>query len=180
VRLDIQRDQVNSIEDALRFVSHPQHVQVSSITKGGATVDATQQILIETLPPVLVLHLKRFHYDTSASGVVKIGKQVTFGPELEIPSEALSSGYRSAQPTRYKLFAVVYHHGQSASGGHYTLDVLHPNRGGDSKVREGWIRIDDELVSDLRVQDVFGTHLDGRCAYLLFYRRVNASPRVGH
>ncbi|KLO14197.1 cysteine proteinase [Schizopora paradoxa] len=178
VRLDIQREQVNSIEDALRNLSHPQHVQVSSVTKGGATVDATQTVLIESLPPILVLNLKRFHYDTSANGVVKIGKQVTFGPELEIPSEALSSGHRGAQLTRYKLFAVVYHHGQSASGGHYTLDVLHPNLGGDSKGREGWIRIDDELVSDLRVQDVFGTHLDGRCAYLLFYRRLSATPRI--
>ena len=85
---DFQREQVNSIEDALRNLSHPQHVQVSSVTKGGATVDATQTILIESLPPVLVLNLKRFHYDTSANGVVKIGKQVTFGPELEIPSGA--------------------------------------------------------------------------------------------
>lgn len=119
---NVKREQVNSIEDALRNLSHPQHVQVSSVTKGGATVDATQQILVETLPPILVLHLKRFHYDTSANGVVKIGKQVTFGPELEIPSgakfhyearnidsyfgaEALSSGHRSAQLTRYKLFA---------------------------------------------------------------------------
>ncbi len=94
---------MNSIEDALRFVSHPQHVQVSSITKGGATVDATQQILIETLPPVLVLHLKRFHYDTSASGVVKIGKQVTFGPELEIPS-GTNSTIRSRDINTNALF----------------------------------------------------------------------------
>lgn len=72
---------------------------------------------------------------------------------------------------------VVYHHGQSAAGGHYTLDVLHPNRNADlnTKAREGWIRIDDELVSDLRIGDVFGSNIDDRCAYLLFYRRVGGS-----
>lgn len=81
----LQRDQVNSISDALHFLSHPQQVQVSSVTKGGVTVDATQQSLVETLPPILVLHLKRFLYDTSAKGVVKIGKQIAFGPELDFP-----------------------------------------------------------------------------------------------
>ena len=70
---------------------------------------------------------------------------------------------------------VIYHHGHSAAGGHYTLDVLHPNRTADKNVRsrEGWIRIDDELVSDLREQDVFGSERDR--AYLLFYRRVAGS-----
>ena len=76
---------------------------------------------------------------------------------------------------------VLYHHGLSASGGHYTLDVLHPNIDnavGTVKPREGWIRIDDELVSDVRPEDVFGPpERDDRCAYLLFYRRVGASVR---
>jgi len=177
IQLDIQRDQVTSVEDALRFISHPQPVQVSSVTKGGAAVDAHQQVFIETLPPILVLHLKRFLYDTTAKGVVKIGKQISFGAELEIPSDALSPSKRSVHPIKYKLFAVVYHHGQSATGGHYTLDVLHPNRNADlsAKPREGWIRIDDELVSDLRIGDVFGSVIDDRCAYLLFYRRVGGS-----
>ena len=74
-------------------------------------------------------------------------------------------------------FLVLYHHGFSASGGHYTLDVLHPNRyPGSSNVknREGWVRFDDELVSDVRHDDVFGAYErdDARCAYLLFYRRI--------
>lgn len=31
-----------------------------------------------------MLHLKRFLYDVDAKGVVKLGKMVEFGPELEI------------------------------------------------------------------------------------------------
>jgi ubiquitin carboxyl-terminal hydrolase 10 len=77
-------------------------------------------------------------------------------------------------------FPVLYHHGISAAGGHYTLDVLHPERIGGSVVptanREGWIRIDDEFVSDIRAEDVFqylgGVGGDDRCAYLLFYART--------
>ena len=47
--------------------------------------DASQQMLIEALPPVLVLHLKRFRYDEAAGGVTKIGKPVQFFPEFDIP-----------------------------------------------------------------------------------------------
>jgi ubiquitin carboxyl-terminal hydrolase 10 len=47
-------------------------------------VDASQQVLIEALPPVLVLHVKRFYYDTAVGGVVKVGKPIKFGAELDI------------------------------------------------------------------------------------------------
>ena len=71
---------------------------------------------------------------------------------------------------------MIYHHGHSASGGHYTLNVLHPHRYLGVKVREGWVRIDDELVSDVRVEDVFEPcereRDEMRNEYLLLYRRM--------
>ncbi|TFY81671.1 hypothetical protein EWM64_g2336 [Hericium alpestre] len=178
LQLDIQPDTVRTIKDALSHISHPQSVQVTSPTKPGIVIEASQQILIESLPPILVLHLKRFLYDTTTKGVVKIGKMVEFSPELEIPNDIMAPGRRSAHAMRYQLYGVLYHHGMSASGGHYTLDVLHPNRDLSTKPREAWVRIDDELVSDVRPADVFdGLDRDDRCAYLLFYRRVGAGAR---
>ena len=58
---------------------------------------------------------------------------------------------------------------------------MHPNRdlstGG--KPREAWVRVDDEYVSDVHIEDVFGgIDRDDRCAYLLFYRRVGGGPRT--
>jgi hypothetical protein len=47
--------------------------------------NASQQVLIEALPPVLVLHLNRVRYDAAAGGLMKIGKSIQFGPDLEIP-----------------------------------------------------------------------------------------------
>ncbi|EGN95847.1 hypothetical protein SERLA73DRAFT_162553 [Serpula lacrymans var. lacrymans S7.3] len=172
LRLDIQREQIYTIKDALAYISAPQSVQVTSPARPGVVIDASQLVQIEALPPILVLHMKRFLYDMNAGGVAKVGKQVSFGPELEIGPDIMAPG-RKVQPTRYKLFGVLYHHGLSASGGHYTLDVLHPNRDMSTKPREAWIRIDDELVSDVRAEDVFGgLERDDRCAYLLFYRRL--------
>ncbi|KAJ7827322.1 hypothetical protein B0H14DRAFT_3088382 [Mycena olivaceomarginata] len=171
------RDGIHTIADALALISHPQTVQMSHPSRPGIVVDASQQILIDALPPILILHVKRFCYDTAVGGVVKVGKRVVFGPELEVGNDVLVLTARK-QPGRYKLFGVVYHHGVSASGGHYTLDILHPTRfpgsaTGTGSEREGWVRIDDELVSDVRPVDVFGApEGDSRCAYLLFYRRV--------
>ncbi|PPQ84730.1 hypothetical protein CVT25_013795 [Psilocybe cyanescens] len=136
--------QIHTIQDALSFISHPQPVQVMQ-TQGQGQGTRT----IEALSPILVLHIKRVCYDTAVRGMVKVGKQVGFGPELEIGS-------------------ALYHHGLSASGRHYILDVLHPNRYPTSTPnananakpnhRERWVRIDDNLVSDVRPDDVFGAY----------------------
>jgi ubiquitin carboxyl-terminal hydrolase 10 len=88
----------------------------------------------------------------------------------------VSLSFSSSQPAdQASTHAAIYHHGVSASGGHYTLDVLHPTRFPTATgAQEGWVRIDDELVSDVRPADVFGAteRDDARCAYLLFYRRI--------
>lgn len=81
-----QREQVNTIVEALQCISNPQPVTVTSPTRPGVSVDAQQQVLIESLPPILVLHLKRFLYDTQVGDVVKVGKPISFTPELEIDS----------------------------------------------------------------------------------------------
>ena len=80
---------------------------------------------------------------------------------------------QSAGPVHYKLYGVIYHHGGSAGSGHYTVDVLHQN--GDGGSGEAWLHIDDEIVSAVGHEDVFGDHykewVDGQCAYMLFYCR---------
>jgi ubiquitin carboxyl-terminal hydrolase 10 len=48
-------------------------------------VDATKQVFIETLPPVLVLHMKRFLYD-AVGGVQKSNKAISYKTILEIPT----------------------------------------------------------------------------------------------
>jgi len=82
---------------------------------------------------------------------------------------------RPSEPPHYKLYAVLYHRGESASGGHYTVDILHASREGGSG--ESWLRFDDEAVSAVHHKDVFrgdgtGQAAVERCAYLLFYCRT--------
>ena len=81
---------------------------------------------------------------------------------------------KSAELVHYKLYGVLYHHGESAGSGHYTVDVFHPNE--DSGGEEVWLNIDDEAVSSVGHEDVFGKHdderVDNRCAYMLLYCRT--------
>ncbi|GLB34542.1 putative cysteine proteinase [Lyophyllum shimeji] len=162
LRLDIQHDAIHTLPEALAHMAVPQPLDAQR----------SMQHLLDALPPVLVVHLKRFLYDKDVGGVVKIGKVVRWGEGVEVGGDVMAPALRRAPPARYRLFGVVYHHGQSAAGGHYTLDVLHPARA----AAEGWMRVDDELVSDLRPADVFGSQErqedEGKAAYLLFYQRV--------
>ena len=81
---------------------------------------------------------------------------------------------KSEERVHYKLYGVLYHHGKSAGSGHYTADVLHPDK--DSGSGEAWLHIDDEDANAVQRGDVFGGHgnerLDDWCAYMLFYFRT--------
>lgn len=80
----------------------------------------------------------------------------------------------SAETAHYKLYGVLYHHGESVGSGRHSVDVLHPN--GDGSGRAAWLHIDDEAVRAARPEDVFGppdnVGVEGGCAYMLLYCRA--------
>ena len=125
------------------------HGDFNSPRGPGAT--ATKQVTIDTLPQVLILHLKRFQYDNTG-GTQKIWKKVGYPLELELPKEVFPQSKRGGFLAhggfpKYRLISVVYHHGKNASGGHYTVDV---------RRQEGkeWIRLDDTVIRRIRSEDV--------------------------
>jgi ubiquitin carboxyl-terminal hydrolase 10 len=91
---------------------------------------------------------------------------------LVISDIMVPNSQRPSEPPHYKLHGVLYHHGESAGSGHYTVDVLRTN--GDGDTGEDWLHIDNEAVTPIRHEDVFGEHGAGRAAaYLLFYCRTS-------
>lgn len=146
LQLDIGAPHVNNIVDALKGITHTEVLDF-----GGKGNTAKKQVFIDSLPPVLVLHLKRFQYDNSFSGTQKIWKKIGYPLELQIPKEVFPPAKRgqlqiSGLP-KFRLTSVVYHHGKSAAGGHYTVDVLRQDS------RE-WIRMDDTMIRRIRPEDV--------------------------
>lgn len=77
---------LHTIQDALAHVLLPQPVQVSQ----SSSSEASQQVLLNVLSLVLILHFERFLYDVAANGIIRIGKPVHFVPELENPLVTIS------------------------------------------------------------------------------------------
>ncbi|BEI86095.1 hypothetical protein CcaverHIS002_0603820 [Cutaneotrichosporon cavernicola] len=177
LQLDVQAAQIQTLVDALKHLNDPETVPGVWVAARNAHVDATKQVFFEALPPVLILHLKRFVYDPQEQNVVKRAKPVAYGTELVIPQDIVSPPKRTAQAIKYRLFGVVYHHGHSATGGHYTVAVSRPDG-------TGWLHFDDEAVQPVPTDDVVVSEDEARngragliggrerCAYLLFYQRV--------
>ncbi|KAI1321063.1 hypothetical protein EDD11_008644 [Mortierella claussenii] len=145
MQLDLTPDNVHTIEDALLNSTIPEVLDgFTSSEKGGITVEATKKIFIEYVPPVLVLHLKRFIYKDG--GTQKLHKEVGYKAVLNLQPEIISPTRRPSSAIPYKLFGVVYHHGRTAAGGHYTCDVLRQN--------DEWLHIDDTNITVISEADV--------------------------
>ncbi|MEE6499991.1 hypothetical protein FKM82_003661 [Ascaphus truei] len=166
LQLDIQSDKIRTVQEALESLVARESVQ-GYTTKTKQEVEISRRVTLEELPPVLVLHLKRFVFEKTG-GCQKLIKNIEYPVDLEISKDLLSPGVKSkifkVQRT-YRLFAVVYHHGNSATGGHYTTDVFQIGL-------NGWLRIDDQTVKVINQYQVVKQTVE-RTAYLLYYRRVD-------
>ncbi|KAM8894100.1 ubiquitin carboxyl-terminal hydrolase 10 isoform 2-T2 [Spinachia spinachia] len=166
LQLDIQSEKIRTVQEALETLVARESVQ-GYTSKTKQEIEISRRVTLEELPPVLVLHLKRFVFEKTG-GCQKLTKNIDYPVDLEISKDLLSSGVRSkvvkGQRT-YRLFAVVYHHGNSATGGHYTTDVFHIGL-------NGWLRIDDQAVKVIPQYQVMKQTAE-RTAYLLYYRRVD-------
>lgn len=163
LQLDIGDAHVNNIVDALKQYTRPETLNEDFSSTRPDIKPPTKQVLIESVPPVLILHLKRFKFDPAVNGTIKLWTKIDYPLELELPKEIFSPLKRSALQTegveslKYRLTAVIYHHGKSASGGHYTVDIRRQDD------RE-WIRVDDTVIRRIRSEDVAKSSLDSNTA----------------
>ncbi|KAI1738913.1 hypothetical protein F4680DRAFT_152582 [Xylaria scruposa] len=160
LQLDIGDAHVNNIVDALKHLTRSEKLTGDFGSPRLDPKPTTKQVLIESVPPVLILHLKRFSYNASENSTGKLWKNIDYPLELELPKEMISPIKRAvlqaegAGSLKYRLTAAVYHHGKSASGGHYTVDLRRQDG------RE-WIRVDDTVIRRIRSEDVAESSADG-------------------
>lgn len=164
--LQLHIEKAASVREALEQLVAKNSLEGVISARTNREVEAWQQVTIEELPIVLILHLKYFDY--RLDGCTKILKQIEFPLELKIETKLLSSKSLHASPTerQYQLFAVVYHDGHESSKGHYVTDTFHQGYG-------TWLRCDDATLRPIHLQAVlqpFGS----RVPYLLFYRRMDS------
>lgn len=117
-------------------------------------VRAWKQFHIYRAPPILIVHLKRFHYSASTHRRNKITSLIEF-PLQGLDLTHLVSHFADGQEPIYDCYAVSNHYG-SLGGGHYTAYTL----GEDGS----WLHYDDSVVSE-------ATKVITPAAYVLYYRR---------
>ncbi|KAJ2910532.1 hypothetical protein GGI21_000788 [Coemansia aciculifera] len=159
--LDVSSDGVETIEDAFDQFVAPETIE-GYMNLRGESVTATKQILLERVPPVLVLHLKRFVFCPN-EGVQKVHKFIEYPANLSLAAKWFAKTAEAAQHknAKYKLSGVIYHHGEQASGGHYTCDLV--------RSANEWLRFDDVDIDCLSsIDDALAKKKD-RTAYILFY-----------
>lgn len=147
-----------SVKDVSQALHHFNVPETVSMDPGLA---ASQQF-IHTLPRVLVLHLLRFK-PLSNNAYQKDGKRVGYPLELDIPPAVLSRQTRNrysasaAGIPRYRLMAVVYHHGEDMHRGHYSVDVRRQDG-------ESWLRINDTKIEAITSAAVVEMGVDDAAA----------------
>ncbi|XP_034656981.1 trithorax group protein osa isoform X3 [Drosophila subobscura] len=159
--LQLNIEKAASVKEALEILVGRDQLEGVTGSKTKQEVVAWQQMTLEKLPVVLILHLKYFDY--RSDGCTKILKKVEFPAELKIDAKILGSKKISQKQRAYRLFAVVYHDGKEASKGHYITDVFHTGY-------NNWLRYDDSSVKPISEKQVLQPHTP-RVPYLLYYRR---------
>lgn len=163
--LQLNIENVNSVYEALEILVSKNQLEGVTSSKTNEEVEAWQQVMLEELPIVLILHLKCFNF--KKDGCTKIIKPIEFPVDLKIDSKLLSSKKNyTAKEKQYKLFAVVCHDGKEITKGHYITDAYHVGYA-------SWLRYDDASVKTVLEENMLKPQ-GSRVPYLLFYRRSDS------
>ncbi|XP_030639874.1 ubiquitin carboxyl-terminal hydrolase 45 [Chanos chanos] len=141
---------------------------------------ARKQMLISALPPVVTLHLKRFHQ--AGMNLRKVNRHVDFPLILDLAPFCSASCKNSGSGERvlYSLYGIVEHSG-SMRGGHYAayVKVRSPQRKPEQRRNQSGTREAVSAppgqwvyVSDTNVQTVPESRVLNSQAYLLFYEEL--------
>jgi ubiquitin C-terminal hydrolase len=145
--LDISDVSVKSVHDALALHFKPEEVNDGQ---------ATRRLQIKSLPKVLILCLKRFAFNASKGCPQKVKKPIQYDQKLSWHRSWFAEADKP--PPEYCISAVICHHGEAVSGGHYTAIV---------RYNAEWYLYDDTTVQKMEGREVAAHQAS---AYLLVYQ----------
>eukprot|EP01064_Diplonema_japonicum_P012710 TRINITY_DN20096_c0_g1_i1.p1 TRINITY_DN20096_c0_g1~~TRINITY_DN20096_c0_g1_i1.p1 ORF type:complete len:1112 (+),score=181.51 TRINITY_DN20096_c0_g1_i1:59-3394(+) len=140
---------LSSLEDSIEEEIKEEHLAGENkyhIIDDDQGVDRMEDAVIRTefgtLPPVLVVHLRRFEYSGSGTGgYVKVNNKFTYPDELSLPGET------------YLLHSVLVHSGTPHSGHYYAFVCTGPER--------NWHLYNDHRVVPVHPTEVFADNFGG-------------------
>lgn len=156
-----------TLEECLAEFIQPELLNSSNkwgCTRCNEKVHAQKSYNLWKLPPILIIHLKRFFYTRKGSG--KICDFIKYPVERLTLTPFLPKQH--SEPVVYDLFAMIEHRGNSLDGGHYVAVARNSMTG-------TWNKFDDSSVTPLKGPQSVAS----RDSYVLFYqkRSVKNYPR---
>ena len=152
-------------------------------------VRAIKRVRIKSLPPTLILHLKRFEINYDTFEKVKLNDYFSFPFELDMKPYMTKEEVETC--TKFRLCGVIVHSG-TANGGHYYSYAR------DRSSENNWYEFNDEVVERFDVsrlgEECYGGFVHHPCnsgqegsqkhhnnipieknAFMLFYERLESS-----
>lgn len=125
------------------------------------TRDASKRILINRVPPILTIHLKRLSQDARGR-LSKLSGHVDFKDILDL-KPYMDPSCKDRGTYKYRLIGVVEHIG-TMRGGHYVAYVRGVAKGNTDRL---WYHASDADIREVSLEEVL------RCeAYILFYEKM--------
>ena len=125
--------------------------------KGAEKVDAHKgsRLVVDALPPILQIHLKRFNYDWETERITKLNQQLVFPLTLDLNSignenddgDSENNSSHSSSVDLYDLQSVIVHAGEFDVGHYYAY--VRPDVRNDR-----WYRFNDDIVEEVPFEDV--------------------------
>lgn len=111
-------------------------------------VNAIKRVRLQTLPKVLVFHLKRFTFDFDTMEKYKSNDALEFPFSIDMKPFTSQSGAEDDEKggLHYRLRGIVIHVG-TADAGHYYSYI-------DAGPKEGWYEWNDHLVRKIDISDI--------------------------
>ena len=128
-----------------------------------ARQDHQRGLALSTPPKCMVVTLKRYKVNPVTLVKSKISKNVHIPQMIDLRKYIMDP----AAGARYKLSAVVLHHGTSTNSGHYTAIV---------STEQGYVQADDITVKQL-LQLPDKVHSNG---YIMFYERQDSGTETDY
>ena len=161
-----------SIEGLLSTFFASTDVSVRCEANGCAKERATSTSAFATTPPVLLLHLKRFHYDYVTKSYTKRTDRVVVPRTLTLDGFCRPAAVVTAGGAEYRLRCVLGHTGKRAGVGHYIVDVVTWTAANARR----WTRHNDSVVHE--ITEVRAERDAERQAYILMYTRCDSKAEI--
>ncbi|KAI0321663.1 hypothetical protein OF83DRAFT_1168297 [Amylostereum chailletii] len=154
LELELNLENKTSIDSRLQALLQPEILSGDNqyrCSRCDSLQDATRQVVLRKLPPVLHFSLLRFIFDVSTLERKKSKCSITF-PTIIDMNRYLDKQDESPTANVYELRGILLHKGSSAYHGHYEAMVC------DARSEQVWHLFNDEVVTRMKAPGVEPLH----------------------